>query len=78
MLPTSLPHTVESIKTRELPPVFPTDELREQLTQEDMALAKESEEDCEVVTVLENQGAKEDQSVEEEGSGRVRFKSWKG
>ena len=37
-LPTSLPHTVESFKTRDLPPVFPTEDLIDQLTKEDMAL----------------------------------------
>ena len=37
-LPSSLPHTVESFKTRDLPPVFPTEDLIDQLTKEDMAL----------------------------------------
>ena len=40
-LPTSLPHTVESFKTRDLPPVFPTEDLIDQLTKEDMALQPE-------------------------------------
>ena len=40
-LPTSLPHTVESFKTRDLPPAFPTEDLIEQLTKEDMALHPE-------------------------------------
>ena len=40
-IPTSLPHTVESFKIRELPPAFPTDTMREQLTKEDMALQNE-------------------------------------
>ena len=40
-LPTSLPHTVESFKNRDLPPVFPTEDLIEQLTKEDMALHPE-------------------------------------
>ena len=40
-LPTSLPHTVESFKTRDLPPVFPTEDLIDQLTKEDMALHEE-------------------------------------
>ena len=44
-LPTSLPHTVESFKIRELPPVFPTDAVREQLTKEDMALHGEVDEE---------------------------------
>ena len=37
-LPTSLPHTVESFKSKDLPPVFPTEDLIDQLTKEDMAL----------------------------------------
>ena len=40
-LPTSLPHTVESFKTRDPTPIFPTEDLIDQLTKEDMALHEE-------------------------------------
>ena len=40
-LPTSLPHTVESFKTRDPTPIFPTEDLIDQLTKEDMALHQE-------------------------------------
>ena len=52
-LPTSLPHTVQSFKIRELPPVFPTDAVREQLTKEDMALHGEADEDATMVILDE-------------------------
>ena len=52
-LPTSLPHTVESFKIRELPPTFPTDAVREQLSKEDMALHEEVEEEATVVILDE-------------------------
>ena len=52
-LPTSLPHTVESFKIRELPPAFPTDAVREQLTKEDMALHGEGDLDATMVTLDE-------------------------
>ena len=52
-LPTSLPHTVESFKIRELPPTFPTDAVREQLSKEDMALHEELEEDADAMGVLD-------------------------
>ena len=55
-LPTSLPHTVESFKTRDLPPVFPTEDLIDHMTKEDMALQpKEIEE--EVLTNIGIQGS---------------------
>ena len=52
-LPTSLPHTVESFKIRELPPAFPTDAVREQLTKEDMALHEEGDGDATMVILDE-------------------------
>ena len=55
-LPTSLPHTVESFKTRDLPPVFPTEDLIDQLTKEDMALHLE-ETGEEVSLSVGNQGS---------------------
>ena len=51
-LPTTLPHTVESIKTSAEAPAFPTDALREQLTKEAMALYSEDGEDELLGTVL--------------------------
>ena len=53
LLPTSLPHTVESFEIRDLPPVFPTDVVREQLTKEDMALHGEAYEDATMVILDE-------------------------
>ena len=40
-LPTSLPHTVESFKTKDPNPIFPTEDVIDQLTKEDMALHQE-------------------------------------
>ena len=44
ILPPTLPHTVESIKTWDHPPVFPTDNIRENLTKGEMAIFQEPEE----------------------------------
>jgi hypothetical protein len=55
-LPTSLPHTVESFKTRDLPPAFPTDALREQMTKEEMAIHSEGEDDPTVLKKDEETG----------------------
>jgi len=67
-LPTSLPHTVESFKIRELPPAFPTDAVREHMTKEDMALHNgEGDEDATMVILDEawKEGTDINQSLRE-------------